>query len=178
MNDLDQDLAFSEMARNERFWGEVYRRAFPDMMHSYLNARDNGAQRCGIDRIILLRSTRAVKIDEKVRREDYGDIALEYLSNDRTGVPGWMEKDLLIDYLAYGVLPRRTAYLFPWEMLRRAWVHYRDEWIAAGEAHRDGFKIVRAHNPGYVTLSVAVPLKLLRSKVSAASVIELPAEAA
>ena len=179
MNNFNEDLAFSEMARTASFWGDIYRRAFPDMVHSYLNDRDNGAQRCGVDRLIVLKSTRILRIDEKVRRKDYGDILLEYVSNDRTQAHGWIEKDLTIDYIAYGILPLRRCYLFPWDMLRRVWVAFGSEWIADGAAKKNGLRIASAVNregraDEYRTLSVCVPLELLRRKIGAASVIQLP----
>lgn len=127
------------------------------------------SQRQGIDRVIHLSNGKTLYVDEKKREKDYGDILLEYISVDRTGAPGWMEKDLSIDYLAYAVMPCHRCYLFPWLMLRRAWLHYREQWIGKYETRV-------AKNSSYNTLSVAVPTAVLRSAVSQATLIDVSAE--
>jgi hypothetical protein len=176
VHDFEQQKQFAESVRSESFWAEVYKRAFPDMTTSYLNRRNNGAQRAGIDRVIVLRSTKVLRIDEKLRRDVRDDILLEYLSNDRTGALGWMEKDLMIDYLAYAMLPAQRCYLFPWDMLRRAWLAHRDDWIERGKRGLDGFKCPPpAQNRGYATHSVCVPTAVLRRTVARAGVIQLDA---
>ncbi len=173
-HDFREQLAFSEEVRHEAFWDEIYRKAFPDLLSSSLvNRRDNGAQRAGIDRTLVLQSQKVLRIDEKTRKKNYDDILLEFISNDRTGAPGWMDKDLMIDYLAYAILPARRCYLLPWDMLRRVWLTFRDDWIARGRRKAGGFCIVKAENAGYVTHSVAVAPPVLLSFTSRASIIQL-----
>jgi hypothetical protein len=127
---------------------------------------DTQSQRLGIDRLILLSSGRVLAIDEKKREQDYNDILLEYLSNDSTGAPGWIEKELQIDYLAYAFMPSKRVYLFPWDMLRRAWLHYKADWLKK-------YQIPPARNKGYCTHSVAVPIVELHSAVKTAMIIQL-----
>lgn len=170
---FDDCLRRSESAKHMDFWEKTYRKAFPDMVALQDNARDNDAQRGGVDRLVILRSTQILRIQEKARERDYGDILLEYLSNDQSSTPGWMNKDLMIDYLAYGFVPSRRCYLFPWPLLRRAWLHHRDIWIRNALHGVDGFKHVEAKNPNYKTLSVAISTTLLLKTVSRASVIQL-----
>ena len=88
------------------------------------------------------------------------------MSVDTTGAPGWIEKDLAIDYLAYAFMPSRTVYLFDWLMLRRAWGQFGDEW-------KRKYKIPPAQNNGYKTHSVAVPIKVLRNAVALARRIQV-----
>jgi len=166
IHDFKERLEYSESASDEGFWDAVYHKAFPDMLWHKLCAGDTQSQRLGIDRLVFLKSGRVLAIDEKKREKVYSDILLEYLSNDQTGAPGWIEKDLLIDYLAYAFMPSRKVYLFPWDMLRRAWLHYKEEWLQK-------YKIPPARNEGYSTHSVAIPIVELRRKVFAATLIEL-----
>lgn len=174
VHDFEEQKRFAETVRVEAFWQDVYRRAFPDMTGCHLNDRDNGAQRSGVDRLIVLRSTKVLRIDEKVRKETRDDILLEYLSNDRTGAPGWIEKDLTIDYLAYAMLPALRCYLFPWQMLRRAWLFHKERWLDMGRRRVAGFSCPPpARNRGYSTHSVCVPISTLRETVSTAHVIQL-----
>lgn len=123
-------------------------------------------QYLGIDRVVYLSSGKTLYVDEKLREQVYSDILLEYLSNDATGSPGWIEKDLLIDYMAYAFLPNRRCYLFDWRMLRRAWRHFKDEWMAF-------YDHCPAKNPGYTTWSLAVPTRVLLKAVKNASIIEV-----
>ena len=110
-------------------------------------------------------------VDEKKRAKDYSDILLEYVSISTIGAPGWMEKDLSIDYLAYAFMPSRRVHLFPWLMLQRAWQHYKNEWIRK-------FRTIKAQNNGYETWSIAVPVDVVRTAVSLASIIDVSVELA
>ena len=165
-NDFKQDLTFSIKASDESFWTAIYHKAFPNMVSHMVCDGDTQSQRMGIDRVILLSNGRILKVDEKKRRKEYNDILLEYISVDKTGAPGWMEKDLSIDYLAYAFMQSKTVYLFDWCLLKRVWNHKKDYWIKNNS-------IPPAVNNGYNTLNVAVPIKELMSLVSTASIIKL-----
>jgi len=166
IHNFKERLAFSEVSGDELFWENVYKKAFPNLVSMMACPGDTVSQRLGIDRVLLLASGKIIKIDEKKRAADYPDILLEYLSVDTTGAPGWIEKDLPIDYLAYAFMPSQRVYLFPWDMLRRAWKFYKIEWI-------NKYKIPPAKNKGYNTHSVAVPLKELHNAVKTAMIIQL-----
>src|SRR5690606_6534418 len=102
------------------WWGEVYARAFPGFT-SMMSVREDGwAQRGGIDRVITLKSGKTLTVDEKVREKSWGDILLERWSDERRGTPGWIQKDLACDYIAYAFAPDRRCYLLPFMQLRRA----------------------------------------------------------
>lgn len=166
IHDFRERLEYGERSGHEPFWDAVYRKAFPNLVCHMTTGRDNKAQRIGVDRVLLLDNGRTLYIDEKKREKDYPDILLEFLSNDRTNAPGWIEKDLALDFLAYAFMSSKTVHLFPWLMLRRAWRHYRDEWLLK-------YPEVKAQNKTYATFSVAVPTKVLRQAVSLAAVIQL-----
>ncbi|MFA6271402.1 MAG: hypothetical protein WC657_09450 [Candidatus Paceibacterota bacterium] len=165
-HDFRNSLAYSEVASDEPFWSAVYKKAFPNIVNQMLASGDTASQRMGIDRVVILANGQILKIDEKKRAGTYQDILLEYISVDTTGAPGWMEKDLAIDYLAYAFMPTKKVYLFSWPILRRAWDHYKAKWIAT-------YPKITAQNRGYKTISVAVPIDVLTAAVSAASVIQL-----
>jgi hypothetical protein len=159
MNDFDDDLKFSHSCEDLPCWRQIYQEAFPTMV-TMVNHRQNGDhQHLGIDRSVILRNSKVITIDEKARRDDYGDIALEYISNDKKNSPGWVEKDLLCDYIAYAVLPTGIAYLLPVIQLQAAWRKNKAVWLekAKDPAYRK-FKTCRARNYGYCTLSIAVPV--------------------
>lgn len=172
VHDFRADLRYSLAGRDEDFWQAVYERAFPNLRETRL-CEDLRWQRQGVDRLLYLNNGRILAVDEKKRRRDYGDILLEHVSNDATGAPGWMEKDLAIDWLAYAFMESQRVYLINWYLLRRAWGHYGAEWLALGAAQRDGFRLVVAHNEGYATHSVAVPIPALTRALRAASIIQL-----
>ena len=163
MNDFYEDLQYSYEV--ESFWDSFYKKAFVDLERTEL-CNDLTLQRKGVDRFVYLKSGHVLTIDEKSRRKAYPDIALEFLSNDKTGSPGWINKQLVIDYLAYAFIPTGDVYLFPWEMLRRAWVEF-------GEIWKMTYGVIEAHNPDYNTLSVPVPIKVLRATVSTAAIIKI-----
>ena len=93
VHDFRAQLQYSVHAADDSFWERVYREAFPTLADIIDCSRDRAYQRVGIDRKVRLQSGQVLKIDEKKRRKDYGDILLEYVSVDSTGAPGWVEKD-------------------------------------------------------------------------------------
>lgn len=192
VHDFNEQLAYSEQISCEPFWNAVYRKAFPNMVNHMLCSGDTQGQRMGVDRIVYLGNNLTLAIDEKKRKKDYGDMLLEYVSVDKTGAPGWAAKDLAIDYLAYAVMPSKQCHLFPFQLLRRVWNAYGDEWIAvATENERklkecregklsgyksNGYRLVVTPNKDYNTLSVAVPMERFKIKVGLAGVIDVSAE--
>jgi hypothetical protein len=171
-HDFRESLALSAAHENAPWWASIYSRAFPGHL-SAVSVRDDGwAQRAGIDRVVTLKSGKTVTIDEKVRARSYGDIALEQWSDLARRVPGWMQKDLGCDFIAYAFVPDSRCYLFPFLTLRRAWLEKGAEWIALAKQGKRGFRIVDATNRGYVTRSVAVPIPELLRAISHAQVID------
>jgi hypothetical protein len=168
MNDFDDDLKFSHSCEDMPCWEEIYRAAFPSMSAMVNHRQDGDHQRMGIDRTVILANSKIIKIDEKARREDYGDIALEFLSNDKKKTPGWMEKELLCDYIAYAIIPSGIAYLLPVLQLQSAWRKNKADWLdRAADPRQPKFKICKARNYGYTTHSLAMPVDLLFAAIGA-----------
>ena len=159
-------LQWSEDASDEPFWDAIYEKAFPNMVWHQACTGNTEGQHRGVDRLVYFANDKVLRIDEKKRQAVYDDILLEYLSVDTTGAPGWIEKDLAIDYLAYAFMPTQRVYLFDWPMLRRAWQHYGEGWKAE-------YPHIEAQNNGYKTHGVAVPIPVLRDAVSLARIIQL-----
>jgi len=158
VNDFYSDLKYSHKQEDNEIWNVVYSRAFPNMV-SFNSVRDDGEhQRAGIDRVIVCSDGRTIKIDEKVRRVDYGDILLEYISVDTTGAPGWVEKNLLCDYIAYAVIPSTTCFMLPVVQLQTAWAKNKSAWL-------EKYGTRSAKNNGYNTLNCPVPVNVLFSAI-------------
>jgi hypothetical protein len=154
MNNFRDDLAFSHSAEGLKIWNEIYDSAFPNYL-SMNNQRENGQlQHAGIDRTIILNSGKAIYIDEKVRRVDYGDILLEYVSNDQKNTKGWAEKPLFCDYIAYAILPSGRCFLLPVPQLQKAWKENKDNWLKA-------YGTKKADNHFYNTLNCPIPTDVL-----------------
>ena len=157
-------LAMSERFAEAPFWQDTYRRAFPTMVSAVSVRQDGWAQRGGIDRVITLASGRVYTVDEKVRSHDWPDILLERWSDEARGSPGWVQKPLACDFIAYAFAPSRRCYLLPVAPLQRAWRLNGREWI-----ERYGER--RALNPGYCSASVPVPIAALMQAIAAAMVL-------
>lgn len=161
IHDFATSLRASQAEANAPWWEEIYREAFPDF--ATMNYVGNcPAQRDGIDRVIVTTNAHIYYVDEKVRVRDYDDFCLEYWSEEptaeRSGKPGWVAKDLACDFVAYVFVPSRRCYLLPFPLLRRSCTINGPDWIRLGEAGHDGFRIIRAQNSGWVTVSVGVPI--------------------
>ncbi|HEX7822712.1 MAG TPA: hypothetical protein VF463_19085 [Sphingobium sp.] len=145
---------------------DIYRRAFPKLASTVPVRNDGWAQRGGIDRVLTLECGRTFSVDEKVRTSEWPDILLERWSDEERRVPGWVQKPLACDFIAYAFAPSGVVYLLPVQLLQRAWRLNGREWI-----RRYGTR--QAHNVGYVTASVPVPRDVLMQAMADAMVITL-----
>jgi hypothetical protein len=169
IHDFYERLNYGQKALDDAFWETFYRRAFPSMARMITTGSDPNSQERGVDRIIQLHNKHTIYVDEKVREQYYPDFCLEYVSNDVTDAPGWIEKPLHIDYIAYVWEDQRTGFLLDFPMLQRAWFHYRDAW------KRD-YPLKKAPNKGYHTLFVAVPIRVVFRAIAAACQIQVAEE--
>lgn len=157
IHDFDRSLHYSHHQQDAYWWEVVYKRAFPTLVGMQDVRQDGWAQRAGIDRRLLLADASYIDIDEKVRDKDYGDVLLEVWSDFDRRKPGWIQKPLAIDYLAYAIKESATVYLFPFRLLQATFAQHRDEWSAYCKEQRRGYKTVDAQNRGYVTRSLVLP---------------------
>ena len=158
MNHFQPDLQYSHEQQNAPIWESLYKKAFPTMKAMTNHAEDGDHQRVGIDRTIVLESGAAIWIDEKVRRGDWDDILLEYISNDRTQSPGWVEKHLVCHYISYLMEPTEKLYILPVIQMQAAWLKNKKSWIAK-------YPKIEAQNNGWNTISCAVPIRVLYPEI-------------
>jgi hypothetical protein len=166
IHNFNERLEHSQTLSDEPAWLAFYKRLWPDLLVAVRIDKDSKSQRWGIDREILLPEGRRVLIDEKKRDTDYGDILLEEWSvgryrngmkSDYVGEKvGWaFDKSKRCDFIAYAIIPAKTCYLLPCELLRQACVHNIDEWRKAKIKGRPAYP-KDAHNSTYITRNVAV----------------------
>ena len=158
-------LARSQAYAQAPWWLDIYRRAFPTLV-SAVSVRDDGwAQRGGIDRVLTLACGRVFTVDEKVRTNDWPDILLEQWSDEERRSPGWIQKPLACDFIAYAFAPSRRCYLLPVALLQRAWRLNGRHWIKHHGQRR-------ARNVGYVSTSVPVPISVIEVAMAAAMLVK------
>jgi len=159
MNDFKKDLEYSHSCEDDPCWLEIYKKAFPTMTNIISHRQDGWHQRDGVDRSIILANSKQILIDEKARRiKNTGDIMLEYISNDKNNSPGWAEKSLRCDYIAYAFMPSGIAYLLPVLQLQHAWQKNKDLWLSK-------YKTRAAINKSYKTLNCPVPTNELYKEI-------------
>ena len=154
------------------FWVDVYTKAFGTIVGDHRHDEDLERQWLGVDRVLVIANgNRVVRIDEKYRTVDYGDVLLEYISNDSNNSQGWVVKSMLCDWIAYAVLPAGVCYMLPVDPLQQAWRSNRSSWLSR-------YKTVRARNevatPGFKpasSLSCCVPTNVLLNELPDAKVI-------
>ena len=101
-NEFHTDLEYSLNNRENEMFDEFYFRAFPSLARIEL-VEDLHLQKRGVDKILHLKNTKQILIDEKKRRKDYGDILLEEYSNWERKVVGWLGQDKHTDYIVYAL---------------------------------------------------------------------------
>ena len=157
-HDFQTSLALSQAFSDAPWWLDLYRQAFPTLVSAVCVRDDGWAQRGGIDRVLTLACGRTFTVDEKVRTSEWPDILLEQWSDEERRKPGWVQKPLACDFIAYAFAPSRRCYLLPVALLQRAWRMHGRDWIAC-------YGQRRARNVGYVTASVPVPFPVLESAI-------------
>jgi len=164
VHNFDRALAASHAEADRAYWEDVYRRAFGSLFQSMDRPiKANGlAQQMGVDRVVTLTTSMTVRIDEKVRAVDYGDILLETLSDRDRKTPGWVIKELFCDFIAYAVEPSRRCYFLPVVQLQSAWREHGADWtkeFGTREAeNRDGGR-------RWITVNTPVPVRVLYSAI-------------
>lgn len=158
-------LAISDSYRGAGWWIPVYQRAFPRLESAVAVKDDGWAQRGGIDRLVTLSCGRTFSIDEKVRLHEWPDILLEQWSDEARRIPGWVQKPLACDFIAYAFAPTGVCYLLPVPALQRAWRMFGRDWIKH-------YGKRRAYNPGYVSVSVPVPKTELIWAIAQAMIVD------
>lgn len=160
IHDFASSLRQSHIASDLPIWEEMYKQAFPTMVVMVDHRTDGTHQRAGVDRSIILEEGKRVWVDEKIRGKNkitgrvYDDISLEHVSNDRSNSPGWVEKPLLCDYIAYAIAPLGKGYLLPVIQLQQAWRANKDSW-------RNKYGDRQARNAGYNTIFTPVPVQVV-----------------
>lgn len=158
-------LALSEGYVDAGWWIPFYRQAFPTLQSAVPVRKDGWAQRAGIDRVLTLACGRTYTVDEKVRTADWPDVLLEQWSDEARRAPGWVQKPLACDFIAYAYAPSGVCILMPVAPLQRAWRQRGREWI-------DRYGTLRAQNPGYVSVGVPVPRRALMESIAQAMIVE------
>ena len=158
LHQFADSLALSDEYRDADWWLPLYRRAFPGLASAVPVLDDGWAQRGGVDRVLTMVSGRTYTVDEKIRTADWSDILLEQWSDEARRIPGWVQKPLACDFIAYAYAPSGVCYLLPVVPLQRAWRQQGREWLSQ-------FGTRRAHNPGYVTVGVPVPRGVLMQAI-------------
>lgn len=170
IHDFNECLDYSNRHRDAPWWEHVYRAAFPNFVGMTAVRDGKVGQFAGIDRLISLSCGRTVTIDEKVRSEDYDDFALERWHDRDRKIPGWIQKDLFCDYIAYAFVPSRRCYVLPFLDLRRAWLRHGRHWIETYS------KPILASNRRYTTESIAVPIDEVLLAIQTGTLITWQAE--
>lgn len=160
----------SNSDRAHQYWTAAYRSLLGDQLSGTIWVTDTDQQRRGVDRLLVLMNGRVIGVEEKLRSKIYTrpgdplDILLEYLHSD--GLPGWIDKPLAAEYLAYSWEPTREVYLLPTLLLQLAWEKNKSDWHGKAGLSEDGFRYTHTTNSvngrSYVTHCLAVPLKILQ----------------
>jgi hypothetical protein len=171
-NDFKPDLEYSLEERDNDLFDNFYKRIFPGISKIEF-CEDLKIQKTGVDKIIHFTKGNKFTIDEKKRREDYGDIALELWSKgnknnngDYVGEKrGWLYYSVC-DYIVYAVMPSLKVYLLPTILLKRVWYINQKEW-------RKKYLTKLARNPRdkklpleYYTQNICIPTTILINAIS------------
>lgn len=148
-----EDLAWSNGPEARAFYKRIYRNRWPNCTIIYYTDNRHW-QALGID-CEIYNGIGRLRVDEKLRRKDYGDVLIEFISDVEHNAPGWACKPLPIHMIAYGVMPAEIVYWLHFPRLQKAY-----KWF--GRGWKKKYPIRDAHNTyqgrKWVTRNVCVPL--------------------
>jgi hypothetical protein len=158
VRNFSNDLRMSESPEVQEFWLRHYRRQWPDMVNVLRNSADNVAQRRGVDAVVFDGIDKEWRVDEKGDYHEPNNFFIEYSSADTTRAPGWINKSLACDFIAYGFIKHDICFFLPWVPLRLAWMQ-------SGAAWMERYKKPPIENHGYNTHGLAVPINVVLNAV-------------
>lgn len=127
--------------------------------------------RRGVDRILEWRTSSGAiqytKVQEKLRRKTFGDIALEYqhrFHRDGHYESGWICKPPTSTITAYIRLPARNGVVFDSVALHNIWLRHAPDLLA------DYPHDAESENPNYTSISCCVPQAALIDLIGAEQV--------
>ena len=161
VHNFRESLDWSNSAEVEEYWQKIYSKLFPTMASMQVTEGKNQCQRLGIDRVIVLKSGKVIRIEEKIRRKNHDDIALEFESGHGNN-KGWANKKLLADYFVYGMPDK--AYVFPYENFRLVWNKRKYAW-------KKKYKIITVRNVGWTTKCLCVPFDVFLAEIMKTMVV-------
>lgn len=146
---FNEDLNYS-LDRNIRHKiNEFYFDKFP-MLIDIQEVEELQLQKKGVDIILHFEDGKKVYIEEKLRREDYGDIFLEVISNSNKMSLGWV-LTCGADYICYIVQPTAKVYLLPVAILKTALLNNYDNWIYL-------FGAKKCYNRSYFSVGLCIDI--------------------
>lgn len=148
MNDFCLDLKYSLDERDNKIFDDFYYSAFP-LLEKIEFCESMEFQTKGIDKLLYLQTSKVISIDEKKRRKDYGDIALELWKNKERKKPGWLFYSQC-DYIVYAIIPSNKVFLLPTLLLQLAWKNNKFDWLSK-------YPRKLADNKFYHTENICIP---------------------
>jgi len=145
----------------------ILKMAFPDATSGKYFPAGSIENRSGIDCSVAVPHGPAVMIDWKLRKRQWGDIALEFKHEHDDGriTLGWVaDTGKLCNLFGYVFMPTWTCWFLPREATQKAWDLNKDEWLRSyGEA--------RSRNPDYWSVSCPVPTSVVRKEIGGVRIV-------
>lgn len=163
-HNFQEQLEYSYEIGDEPSWEAFYGRIWVNIVGCHPISKQSKWQQWGVDRVIYTASGQQFLIDEKKRKQDYGDILLEQWSvwrgeNATGNKVGWsLDPEKQCDYVAYAVPCAHKCYLLPFDLLRQTFKRNLLQW-------QRNYGVLSAQNDGYETVNVAVPWDELKRKL-------------
>jgi len=159
---------FDDLNRSREYepmWIEFYQKKFPGYLHiestQETKLNKSKEQNDGIDRIITEADGTRTFVEEKIVLNVYDEISFEWMSNDVSGKPGWIEDEYLCNYLAYAFIPIKTIYFYDWKALKKMWKKYGEHWKKSKGCKQIVKTTTMPNLYTYRSLSTAVPIYIV-----------------
>lgn len=158
IKDFFVDLKYSQEEGISNEVNAAYKKAFPHLME-IKDVEDISLQKKGIDKILTFEAGNEVYVDEKIRRNDYGDILLEEYSDFVSKKVGWLGREKYTDYISYMIPSSGKYYFLPFLLLQKIWLENYQDWLS-----KYGRKF--SNNQYYCTSSIPIPTQVLINELS------------
>ena len=134
-----------------------YYKIFSDLKSIVTIPRNHQLQCKGrMDKVLIFKNGKQIRIEEKCRYTNYGDLLIEEYSAVEYNSAGWIIKPSVAQYLVYYIHDTGKGYIYNLESLQNEWKVRNSFFKLLG-------KRVESANEGYTTLNWAIPFKSIKS---------------
>jgi len=178
-NNYIEDMRYASRMENEvnKFISKKLNKTVTTSIENIQAITEKKLQYAGVDKKVFFSNNTSLRIEEKVRRKDYGDLLIEIIADHRFASVdmvkrkiistkkrglGWGFKDYQTDLLVYYYESTKRGYMLSWKKFKEMLKVNFNFWYGLAINNSYGFSIKKAKNRDingeeYFSINITIP---------------------